>query len=98
MSDEKKEKQLPKYTSEDLKRLQSYPLWRKIQITQSRILEFAKEFDNKIYVYFFLLLFISVAHIAINCNVPTTSIAKEKFPFAISLATIFTNWILYHLT
>lgn len=46
----KEEKQQPKYTNEDLKRLQSYPLWRKIQITQSRILEFAKEFDNKIYV------------------------------------------------
>ena len=90
MSDSKKEKSPPKYTNEDLKRLQSYPLWRKIQITQSRILEFAKEFDNKIYVYFFLLL-ISVTHIAINCNVPTTSIAKEKFPFAISFATIFIN-------
>lgn len=50
MSSKKQEKQPPKYTSEDLKRLQSYPLWRKIQITKSRILEFAKEFDNQIYV------------------------------------------------
>lgn len=87
----KEEKQQPKYTNEDLKRLQSYPLWRKIQITQSRILEFAKEFDNKIYVYFFLLLFINVTHITINCNAPTTSIAKEKLPFAISSATVFIN-------
>lgn len=91
MAEEKSSKKQTKYNSEDLKRLQSYPLWRKVQITKSRILEFQKEFENKTYIYFFLLLFISVAHITINCNVPTTSIAKEKFPFAISFATIFTN-------
>ena len=97
MSEEKLSKKQAKYTSEDLKRLQSYPLWRKIQITKSRILEFQREFDNKTYIYFFLLLFISVTHITINCSVPTTSMAKEKLPFAISFATVFTNWILYHL-
>lgn len=91
MSEEKSSKKQAKYTSEDLKMLQSYPLWRKIQITKSRILEFQREFDNKTYIYYFLLLFISVTHITINCNVPTTSIAKEKFPFDISFATIFTN-------
>lgn len=92
MTDEKSVNKRAKYTSEDLKRLQEYPLWRKIQITKSRILEFQKEFNNQTYVYFFfLLLFISVTHITINCNVLATSIAKEKFPFAISFATIFIN-------
>lgn len=50
MSEEKSSKKQAKYTSEDLKRLQSYPLWRKIQITKSRILEFQREFDNKTYI------------------------------------------------
>ena len=52
MSDENISKNPSKYTNEDLRMLQSYPLWRKIQITKSRILEFGKELDNKMYVIF----------------------------------------------
>jgi hypothetical protein len=91
MAEEKSAKTQAKHTKEDLKRLQSYPLWRKIQITKSRIIEFQQEFQNKTYIYFLLLLFISVTHITTNCNVLATSIAKEKFPFAISSATVFIN-------
>lgn len=97
MAEEKSAKTQAKYTKEDLKRLQSYPLWRKIQITKSRIIEFQQEFQNKTYIYFFLLLFISVTHITINCNVPTTSIANEKFPLNISVATVSMNSINHHL-
>lgn len=41
-----------KYTNEDLKIMQSWSLQRKIQVTQTRILEFGQHFDNKIYVSF----------------------------------------------
>lgn len=43
-----------KYTSEDLKIMQNWPLERKIQVTQAKILEFCEKFDNKIYVLFLL--------------------------------------------
>lgn len=52
MAEEKSAKTQAKYTKEDLKRLQSYPLWRKIQITKSRIIEFQQEFQNKTYISF----------------------------------------------
>lgn len=52
MAEEKSSKKQAKYTGEDLKRLQSYPLWRKVQITKSRILEFQREFENKTYISF----------------------------------------------
>lgn len=39
-----------KYTNEDLKTMQSWPLERKIQVTQTRIIEFIKKFDDKVYV------------------------------------------------
>jgi len=45
-------KSQPKFTSEDLYEMQSWPLWRKIQVTTSRIIEFANKFDDKIYVSF----------------------------------------------
>ena len=38
-----------KYTDEDLKTMQSWSLERKIMVTQTRIMEFAQKFDNKIY-------------------------------------------------
>lgn len=41
-----------KYTNEDLKTMQSWPLERKIQVTQTRIIEFIKKFDDKVYVLF----------------------------------------------
>ena len=41
-----------KYTKEDLKQMQSWPLERKIQVSQTRILEFGLKFDNQIYVSF----------------------------------------------
>lgn len=41
-----------KYTKEYLKELQSLPLSEKILLTQARILEYAKHFDNKIYISF----------------------------------------------
>ena len=39
-----------KYTSKDLKIMQSWPLERKIQVTLTKIIEFCEKFDNKIYV------------------------------------------------
>lgn len=41
-----------KYTKEYLKELQSLPLSEKILITQARILEYAKYFDNKVFISF----------------------------------------------
>ena len=38
-----------KYTSQDLKIMQSWPLERKIQVTLTKIIEFCEKFDNKIY-------------------------------------------------
>lgn len=39
-----------KYTNEDLKAMQAWDLNRKIMVSQTRIIEFCKHFDNKIYV------------------------------------------------
>ena len=41
-----------KYTSEDLKIMQSWPLERKIQVTQTRIIEWYQRNDGKVYVSF----------------------------------------------
>ena len=41
-----------KYTKEDLKIMQAWPLERKIQVTQTRILEWYTKFDGKVYVSF----------------------------------------------
>ena len=41
-----------KYTSEDLKIMQSWPLDRKIQVTQTRIIEWYQKNDGKVYVSF----------------------------------------------
>ena len=41
-----------KYTNEDLKEMQGWPLERKIQVSQTRILEFGLKFDKQIYVSF----------------------------------------------
>lgn len=40
------------YTNEDLKAMQAWPLERKVQVTQTRILEFGLKFDKQIYVSF----------------------------------------------
>ena len=37
-----------KYTSEDLKIMQSWPLERKIQVTQTRIIEWYQKNDGKV--------------------------------------------------
>lgn len=41
-----------KYTATDLKEMQAWPLERKIQVSQTRILEFGDHFDGKIFVAF----------------------------------------------
>lgn len=41
-----------KYTREDLKTMQSWPLERKIQVTQTRIIEWYQRNDGKVYVSF----------------------------------------------
>ena len=41
-----------KYTSKDLKIMQSWPLERKIQVTQARIIEWYQKNDGKVYVSF----------------------------------------------
>ena len=41
-----------KYTSEDLKIMQSWPLERKIQVTQTRIIEWYQKNDGKVYISF----------------------------------------------
>lgn len=46
---EEKEK---KFTSEDLKAMQSWDLQHKIQVSKARIIEFVEKFDDKIYVSF----------------------------------------------
>jgi 3'-phosphoadenosine 5'-phosphosulfate sulfotransferase (PAPS reductase)/FAD synthetase len=40
------------YTSEDLKQMQSWSLDRKIQVTQTRIIEFYQHYEGKVYVSF----------------------------------------------
>jgi 3'-phosphoadenosine 5'-phosphosulfate sulfotransferase (PAPS reductase)/FAD synthetase len=41
-----------KYTNEDLKEMQSWPLERKIQVSQTRILEFGLRYEGLVYVSF----------------------------------------------
>ena len=41
-----------KYTSEDLKKMQAWPLERKIQVTQTRLIEWYQHYDGKVYVSF----------------------------------------------
>jgi len=41
-----------KYTKEDLKIMQSWPLERKIRVTQTRIIEWYQRFEGKVYVSF----------------------------------------------
>ena len=41
-----------KYTNEDLKQMQSFDLDRKIQITQTRIIEFYERLEGKVYISF----------------------------------------------
>ena len=41
-----------KYTSEDLKEMQAWPLERKIQVTQTRLIEWYQYYDGKVYVSF----------------------------------------------
>lgn len=43
---------ISKYTSEDLKIMQEWPLERKIQVTQTRIMEWYIRFDGKVYISF----------------------------------------------
>ena len=40
------------YTSEDLKQMQSWSLDRKIQVTQTRIIEFYQHYEGKVYISF----------------------------------------------
>ena len=41
-----------KYTPEDLKEMQEWPLERKIQVTQTRLIEWYQHYDGKVYVSF----------------------------------------------
>lgn len=41
-----------KYTREDLKTMQAWPLERKIQVTQTRIIEWYQRFNGQVYVSF----------------------------------------------
>lgn len=41
-----------KYTPEDLKTMQAWPLERKIQVTQTRLIEWYQKFGGKVYVSF----------------------------------------------
>lgn len=41
-----------KYTLEDLKEMQTWPLERKIQVTQTRLIEWYQHYDGKVYVSF----------------------------------------------
>lgn len=41
-----------KYTPEDLKEMQAWPLERKIQVTQTRLIEWYQHYDGKVYVSF----------------------------------------------
>lgn len=40
----------PKYTAADLKAMQAWPLARKIQVTQTRIIEFYNRFNGSVSV------------------------------------------------
>lgn len=46
------EEKQKKFTSEDLKAMQSWDLSHKIQVSKARIIEFVEKFDDKIYVSF----------------------------------------------
>ena len=41
-----------KYTQEDLKTMQAWSLERKIQVTQTRLIEWYQKFQGKVYVSF----------------------------------------------
>ena len=41
---------VPKHTAEDLKIMQSWPLWKKIQVSQAKIMEWYFRFDGKVSV------------------------------------------------
>ena len=41
-----------KYTPEDLREMQAWPLERKIQVTQTRLIEWYQHYDGKVYVSF----------------------------------------------
>lgn len=41
-----------KYTKEDLKKMQSWPLERKIQVTQTRIMEWYMRWNGQVYISF----------------------------------------------
>lgn len=41
-----------KYTSENLKEMQAWPLERKIRVTQTRLIEWYQHYDGKVYVSF----------------------------------------------
>jgi len=43
---------IPKYTSKDLKIMQSWPLERKIQVAQLRIMEWYERWEGKVYISF----------------------------------------------
>ena len=43
---------MTKYTRQDLKEMQSWPLERKIQVTQTRILEWIMKQEQKVFVSF----------------------------------------------
>lgn len=38
------------YTNEDLKVMQAWPLEKKVQVSQAKVLEFAEKLDDQIYV------------------------------------------------
>lgn len=45
-----------KYTIEDLKIMQNWPLDRKIMVSQAKILEFGAKFEDKMYILSFTFL------------------------------------------
>ena len=51
-----------KYTIQDLKIMQNWPLDRKIMVSQAKILEFGAKFEDKMYILSFTLVrrFLSV--------------------------------------
>lgn len=40
------------YTKEDLDTMQAWPLWRKIQVSQAKIIEWYEHFDGQVYISF----------------------------------------------
>ena len=43
-------KKEPKHTAEDLKIMQAWPLWKKIQVTQTRIMEWYLQYNGNVSV------------------------------------------------